>query len=81
MLERELEALPGMLHASVSYAAGLVFAAYDTQQLNRSQLGITHLRDRGLGQPLVAQVLGRDRRDDGGHERLRREKRPVISNR
>jgi len=33
LLRRKLEALPGMLHANVNYAAGLAFVAYDTQTL------------------------------------------------
>lgn len=41
VLAQALEALPGMLHASVSYAAGLIFVAYDTQQLARSQIDAT----------------------------------------
>ncbi len=31
MLRRRLEALPGVLHASVNYAAGLAFVAYDVR--------------------------------------------------
>ena len=37
-LAQELERLPGMLHASVSYAAGLVFVAYDVGQLSMEQI-------------------------------------------
>ncbi|UCG23885.1 MAG: cadmium-translocating P-type ATPase [Chloroflexota bacterium] len=37
-LARVLETLPGMLHASVNYAAGLVFVAYDTQKLTHAQV-------------------------------------------
>ncbi len=33
LLRRKLESLTGMLHASVNYAAGLVFVAYDTEIL------------------------------------------------
>ncbi len=33
LLRRKLEALPGMLHANVNYAAGLAFVAYDTKAL------------------------------------------------
>jgi Cd2+/Zn2+-exporting ATPase len=33
VLAGELERLPGMLHASVSYAAGLIFVAYDSDTL------------------------------------------------
>ena len=34
-LAQTLEQLPGMLHASVNYAAGLVFVAYDSQSLQQ----------------------------------------------
>jgi Cd2+/Zn2+-exporting ATPase len=40
-LAKALEALPGMLHASVNYAAGLAFVAYDTQQLTRAEIETT----------------------------------------
>jgi Cd2+/Zn2+-exporting ATPase len=40
-LARALESLPGMLHASVNYAAGLVFVAYDAQQLSRVEVETT----------------------------------------
>ena len=33
-----LEMIPGMLHASVNYAAGLIYAAYDIQQLDRATI-------------------------------------------
>lgn len=33
VLRRELERIPGMLHADVNYAAGLAFVAYDSQAL------------------------------------------------
>ncbi len=38
VLTGELERLPGMLHANASYAAGLVFAAYDTKHLTRAEI-------------------------------------------
>jgi len=34
-LTQTLEALPGMLHAQVNYAAGLAFVAYDSEELAR----------------------------------------------
>ena len=34
-LQEYLAALPGMLHTSVSYAAGLIFVAYDSEVLDR----------------------------------------------
>jgi Cd2+/Zn2+-exporting ATPase len=37
-LAQSLEKLPGMLHASVNYAAGLAFIAYDTQQLQQPSI-------------------------------------------
>ena len=51
MLAQALEALPGMLHASVSYAAGLIYVGYDTEQVDRSQIDAVV---RGLG----ARTLG-----------------------
>jgi Zn2+/Cd2+-exporting ATPase len=38
VLATALEALPGMLHAQVNYAAGLAFVAYDTERLRRSSV-------------------------------------------
>ena len=37
-LNQVLEELPGMLHASVNYAAGLAFVAYDSQTLQQSSI-------------------------------------------
>ncbi len=37
-LAHSLEKLPGMLHASVNYAAGLAFVAYDTRSLQRPSI-------------------------------------------
>lgn len=37
-LERQLAVLPGMLHANVNYAAGLIFIAYDSRQLPRTEI-------------------------------------------
>ncbi len=37
-LARSLEALPGMLHAQVNYAAGLAFVAYDLTLLERTRI-------------------------------------------
>ncbi len=37
-LGQELEGMTGMLHASVSYAAGMVFVAYDAKQLSLDQI-------------------------------------------
>ncbi|HZD11779.1 MAG TPA: heavy metal translocating P-type ATPase [Candidatus Binatia bacterium] len=38
VLEEELSAVPGMLHARVNYAAGLAFVAYDSEQLTRAKI-------------------------------------------
>ena len=38
LLNRSLEKLPGMLHASVNAAAGLAFVAYDTELLDRKTI-------------------------------------------
>lgn len=40
-VEKTLQALPGMLHARVNYAAGLIFVAYDTQQLSAEAIRAT----------------------------------------
>lgn len=37
-LQRSLEQQTGILHASVNYAAGLIFIAYDTEQIQRSSI-------------------------------------------
>ena len=53
-LTNSLNRLDGMLHASVNYAAGLVFVAYDTQTLSRARI---ERELRGLGiTPLTAPV-------------------------
>ncbi|MDT8306556.1 MAG: heavy metal translocating P-type ATPase [Anaerolineae bacterium] len=52
-LAAALEALPGMLHAAVSYAAGLVFVAYDTERLDRDAIAAAIRR---MGYRVVPQV-------------------------
>lgn len=52
VLQSELEKLPGMLHSGVNYAAGLVFAAYNTHQLDR--LSIEQVMRRMGALPLPA---------------------------
>jgi len=52
-LARALEDLPGMLHASVNYAAGLAFVAYDSRQLNHAAIELT-MGEQGY-KPLAAQ--------------------------
>ncbi|RIK54189.1 MAG: cadmium-translocating P-type ATPase [Chloroflexi bacterium] len=49
-LEDALAELPGMLHVAVNYAAGLLFVAYDSQQLERTAIEATV---RSLGARLV----------------------------
>jgi Cd2+/Zn2+-exporting ATPase len=49
-LSRELEQLPGMLHATVNYAAGLLYVAYDTRRLSRAAIE-QFLRRRGVRFP------------------------------
>ncbi len=38
VLAQELENMPGMLHASVSYAAGVAFVAYDSAELSLEEI-------------------------------------------
>ncbi|MFN2142533.1 MAG: heavy metal translocating P-type ATPase [Candidatus Promineifilaceae bacterium] len=37
-LARELNAMPGMVHAQVNYAAGLAYVAYDAEMLDREEI-------------------------------------------
>ena len=46
ILRRELERIPGMLHADVNYAAGLAFVAYDSETLLPTKITKTML---GMG--------------------------------
>ncbi len=46
-VRRKLESLPGMLHADVSYAAGLIFLAYDTEVL-RPETIAGRMHDSGV---------------------------------
>jgi len=55
-LTRALRELPGMLHASVNYAAGLAFVAYDSQKLNRAAIEL-EIRRQGY---LTMDAAGRD---------------------
>jgi Cd2+/Zn2+-exporting ATPase len=56
-LQEALAALPGMLHASVSYAAGLIFIAYDSETLTRATIEET-VRSRGAR--IVGPVRGQE---------------------
>ncbi len=47
ILRRELERIPGMLHADVNYAAGLAFVAYESDILSREKISRTIL-DMGI---------------------------------
>ena len=70
-LARALEALPGMLHASVNYAAGLVFVAYDTRELARDQVKktITGWGYHVAADPAAGQVLPVEELVDDASER------------
>lgn len=59
---RQLEALPGMLHANVNYAAGLIFVAYDSQQLSGSAVRETL---HSLGVREVADAAAAETHDHG----------------
>jgi len=55
-LAQTLEDLPGMLHASINYAAGLAFVAYDTEVLRRTGIeeAIHHMGYQPLPPPAMA---------------------------
>ncbi|BCY16646.1 MAG: cadmium-translocating P-type ATPase [Anaerolineae bacterium] len=55
MIAKELENMDGMLHASVSYAAGFAMVAYDTKIVSLEQIHRTmrHLGARLLPQPEI----------------------------
>jgi Cd2+/Zn2+-exporting ATPase len=74
-LAQQLERLPGMLHASVNYAAGLVFVAYDSTVLQRPAIEQTI---QGLGfkvlpaEPVMGEAVqgageGEHEHAEGGH--------------
>ncbi|MFZ0548874.1 MAG: hypothetical protein WAM60_25715, partial [Candidatus Promineifilaceae bacterium] len=54
-LAEELNNLPGVLHASVNYAAGMAFVAYDTRLLTRPEID-TLIRGMGY-RPITAEDL------------------------
>jgi Cd2+/Zn2+-exporting ATPase len=62
-LTQELGRLPGMLHASVSYAAGLVFVAYDAKELSLEQ--IQRVMQRYGARPILREA---DTEKEAGHE-------------
>ncbi|MDX2137248.1 MAG: heavy metal translocating P-type ATPase [Chloroflexota bacterium] len=67
-LERVLREMNGMIHASVNYAAGLIFVAYDTSILQRSTIDATI---RELGASVVSALelqRGSAQVDEDKHE-------------
>ena len=67
MIAKELEGMDGMLHASVSYAAGLAIVAYDTKVVSMDQIQRTMRRfgARLLTQP---EVIEEKEAHDHDHE-------------
>ncbi|MFN8420077.1 MAG: heavy metal translocating P-type ATPase [Anaerolineae bacterium] len=65
ILERQLQQLKGMLHASVNYAAGLIFVAYDSEVLQRDTIEQTV---QNMGTKLIAPVGGSPRHEARGTE-------------
>lgn len=65
VLGQVLANLPGMLHVSVNYAAGLVFVAYDTEELNRETIIQTI---RQMGAKALEVPAGRDAAAPEEHE-------------
>ncbi len=67
MIAKELEGMDGMLHASVSYAAGLAIVAYDTKIVSMDQIQRTMRRfgARLLTQP---EVIEEKEAHDHDHE-------------
>ncbi len=64
-LERQLKQLNGMIHASVNYAAGLIFVAYDSEVLQRETIERTI---RGMGVDLTASTTPSQKRQAHQHE-------------
>lgn len=64
-LEKQLKQLKGMIHASVNYAAGLIFVAYDSEVLQRETIERTI---RGMGVNLVASTAPSQKREAHEHE-------------
>ncbi|HFQ92924.1 MAG TPA: heavy metal translocating P-type ATPase, partial [Anaerolineae bacterium] len=61
VLAQVLRGLPGMIHASVNYAAGLAFVAYDTEKLDRAaiektmrQMGYKPVTETAVAPPAAA---------------------------
>jgi Cd2+/Zn2+-exporting ATPase len=65
-LAEVLEELPGMLHANVNYAAGLIFAAYDAEQLDEQTIRQT-IRRMGYNPLSATAVLPTEPEEQEGH--------------
>ncbi|VAW34090.1 Lead, cadmium, zinc and mercury transporting ATPase; Copper-translocating P-type ATPase, partial [hydrothermal vent metagenome] len=67
-LVQSLEKLPGMLHANVNYAAGLLFVAYDSQILQRPliQQAIQQLGYKQVGETAVSPETDEHEEHDHG---------------
>lgn len=74
-LERQLKQLKGMIHASVNYAAGVIFVAYDSEVLQRANIertirsmGVDLIASTGPSQQRIAHEGEHDHEDEaGGH--------------
>jgi Cd2+/Zn2+-exporting ATPase len=66
-LGQMLTDLPGMVHASVNYAAGLIFVAYDTQQLTRAAI-LEAIRRLGYRPVEAAEVVPAGTEEVEDHE-------------
>lgn len=65
MIAKELEGMDGMLHASVSYAAGLAIVAYDTNVVSMDQIQRTMRR---FGARLLTQPEVKEEKEAHEHE-------------
>ena len=65
MIAKELEGMDGMLHASVSYAAGLAIVAYDTKIVSMDQIQRTMRR---FGARLLTQPVVKEEKEAHEHE-------------
>ena len=65
MIAKELEGMDGMLHASVSYAAGLAIVAYDTKVVSIDQIQRTMRR---FGARLITQPVVKEEKEAHEHE-------------
>ena len=65
MIAKELEGMDGMLHASVSYAAGLAIVAYDTKIVSIDHIQRTMRR---FGARLITQPVVKEEKEAHEHE-------------